>query len=78
MRSPTPDERALVRAQRAVSRGILANEERKQLILRLYRDGMPQTKIARCLSRASVSVGGPPISEDAISHLVRRQRKEQE
>jgi len=78
MRDPTPEERELARTQRAVTRGLIANERRKELILRLYGDGTTQTTIAAWLSRASVAVGGEPISEDAISHLIRRHRKERE
>ena len=78
MREPTPEERALERAQRAVTRGQLADAARKELIIRLHRDGMTQAMIAYRLTRASVAVGGEPISEDAISHLIRRHRKERE
>jgi len=77
VREPSPIERALEQAQRAVTRGILANEQRKQLVIRLYEEGMTQAMIAYRLTRASVAVGGEPISEDAISHLIRRHRKEQ-
>jgi len=77
VREPSPIERALEQAQRAVTRGILANEQRKQLVIRLYEEGMTQAMIAYRLTRASVAVGGEPISEDAISHLIRQHRKEQ-
>lgn len=75
-RPRTAEERALDLAQRRVTRGQLADVERKRLILQLWEAGMPQAAIAQRMTRASVAEGGAPISDDAVSHIVRRYRKE--
>lgn len=68
------NEKLLEREQRTVTQGLLADERRKKLILRLWRDGMSQVEIAARLSRASHAVGGEPVGEDAVNKLVKRYR----
>jgi hypothetical protein len=68
----TQDERELERSQRIVTQGLIADERRKRLIIKLYRDGMPQTEITARLSRASRAGGGGDIGEDAVNKLVAR------
>lgn len=71
----TNDERDLERTQRTVTQGVLADERRKQLIIRLYRSGMSQVELAARLSRAAQAAGGSPIGEDAVNKLVKRYKE---
>jgi len=68
------EERELERSQRTVTQGLLADEKRKKLIVKLYREGMSQVEIAARLDRASRAVGGEGVGEDAVNKLVKRYR----
>jgi transposase len=65
----------LERTQRTVTQGLLADERRKTLIVKLHRQGMSQVEIAARLDRASRAVGGEGVGEDAVNKLVARARR---
>jgi transposase len=72
---PMPEEeRALDSAQRRVTAGILAEEERREVIRALFRAGMTQRELAERMSKASLAVGGPPVTENSVQKIIMRLR----
>lgn len=74
-RPRTAVERELERTQRTVTKGLIADDRRKQLIVQLYRAGMTQVEITARLDRASRAAGGEGVGEDAVNKLVARSRR---
>lgn len=71
----TPDERELERTQRLVTQGLLADDRRRKLIVKLHQEGMSQVEITARLDRASRSSGGDGVGEDSVNKLVARSRR---
>lgn len=63
------DEVQLEEAQRAVTLGLMAEQRKRELLLKLWRGGMSQNELAERLTRASVAVGGAPISFNAVNKV---------
>lgn len=63
------DEVQLEEAQKAVTKGLMAEQVKRELVLKLWRGGMTQAEIAERLSRASEAVGGPKISVNAVNKV---------
>jgi hypothetical protein len=70
----TPLERELERIQIRVTQGELAELHRRELIARLYEQGMTQVEIAARLTRAAKRAGGKAVGEDAVQKNVRKWR----
>lgn len=67
----------LNKAQRAVSRGELASEDRKRLMWTLWsRGGMTYAEIAEVLSATARATGAEPITENAVTKMLIRYRRE--
>lgn len=60
----------LDRAQRVVTKGQLADADRKRAMMALWEAGMTQRELAERMTRAAVAVGGVPISENAVHKLI--------
>lgn len=71
----TVEERELERMQRLVTQGQLADERRKELIVKLHQQGLTQVEITTRLDRVSRAAGGNGVGEDAVNKLIRRYRR---
>lgn len=71
---PSIEERELERMQRIVTQGQLADQRRKELIVRLHEQGMTQVELTSRLDRASRAAGGEGVGEDAVNKLIKRWR----
>jgi hypothetical protein len=72
---PMPEEeRVLDSSQRRVTAGLLAEDERREAIRALYRAGMTQRELAERMTRASLSVGGPVVTENSVQKIIMRLR----
>ena len=70
LRAPRNEvERRLERLQIDVTRGERAREERDRLIYEMWQAGMPQSEIARRLTRAAYRVNGEAVSRNAIQKV---------
>lgn len=66
--------RELAQAQREHTRGQLASERRRRLLLELFEDGMTQLELSEVLSKASIAAGGGPVSVNAVQKSVEKYR----
>jgi hypothetical protein len=69
-RARTNLEIALERQQRLVTVGLIADEERKRVMLLLWENGMTQRELSERMTRASVAAGGGVITENAAYKLL--------
>lgn len=69
------DLRELVRLTRTVAKGEQAFEQRRAVIMRLWEAGMTQRELSERMTRASVGVGGEPVSENSIYKIIMRERR---
>jgi hypothetical protein len=76
---PDPEmERVLDSAQRRVTIGLIAEEEKREAIRSLYMAGMTQRELAERMTQASVAAGGGPVTENSVQKIIMRLRvKEQ-
>ena len=79
MTPPKPnnaDELQLEKAQQDMVKGQQAEEKRRRLLLKLWEQGTyTQRDLAERLSRASVSVGGGPVSENSVFKVLSKYRR---
>jgi len=68
----------LVKAQRAITIGERADEERKDAVWTLWMGGMSQREIAQRLTEAAETVGGAPITENQVHKMLARMRHAEE
>lgn len=69
------DLRELTRLTRTVAKGEQAFDERRAVIMRLWEAGMTQRELAERMTRASIAVGGDPVTENSIYKLIMRERR---
>ena len=69
------DEAQLEEAQKAIVRGLRAEEHKRELLLRLWRKGMTQAELAERLTRASEAVGGGPVSVNSVHKVLWKFRR---
>lgn len=67
-------KRRLLKLQREVVRGQQADDERRRLIVELFRDGMSQVELSDLLSKTSRSAGGEDVGIDAVQKICTKLR----
>lgn len=72
------DEAQLEEAQKAIVKGIQAEELKRRLLLKLWRRGMTQAELAERLTRASETVGGGPITVNSVNKVISKFRAKTE
>lgn len=72
------DEVQLEEAQKAITKGLIAEQRKREILLKLWQRGMTQAELAERLSRASQAVGGEPVSVNAVNKVVWKYRKKLE
>lgn len=68
------DLQDLARLSKLVAKGEAAFEERRALVMRLWEGGMTQRELAERMSKASLAVGGPPVTENSVYKMIRRKK----
>lgn len=72
---PDPEmERVLESAQRRVTIGLIAEEEKREAIRSLYMAGMTQRELAERMTKASQAEGGGPVTENSVQKILWRLR----
>ena len=74
MELSTPERDRLITLQHAVIAGARAMEERNQMLLRLFDEGVTQSALAAALSDACEDAGAEPVSVGAVFASIKRQR----
>lgn len=69
------DEAQLEEAQKAIVRGLQAEETKRRLLLKLWRKGMTQSELAERLTRASEAVGGEKVTTNSVNKVVWKYRR---
>lgn len=65
----------LDKLERVIAKGLLAYEERNELIVSLIQSGVKQAEVARRINRVRQHTGAPTITPDAVAATLRRIKK---